>query len=64
MYENGIGVLRSFPLAYMWMEIASSSSEMSSKLMRDLIIKKMSKSEIIEGKDLVKKCKKKNYRGC
>lgn len=64
MYENGYGVSKSLIRAYMWMDIAASFSDTNGKVLRDLIVLRLSSYEIEQGRKLVDECIKKNFREC
>ena len=64
MYEEGQGVKKDYVKAYMWMDIAASANEVNGKLMRGLIVKKMSAEQIKRGQVLVQKCIAKSFKDC
>lgn len=63
-FALGNGVIEDNVYAHMWANIArSNGSENASKLL-DIIVKRMTPSQIEKAQDLARECVKKNYKGC
>ena len=64
MYERGRGVLQDMVFAHMWYNIAASDGNELASKNRDMVLKKMTPSQIENAQDLARECVKKNYKGC
>ena len=64
MYYNGLGIIQDNVYAYIWYNIAASSGDANAVNERDVIAKKMTRSQLEKAQDLARECVKKNYKGC
>ena len=63
-YFLGQGMPQDNVYAHMWADIAASQGHKTAIKIRDLVVKKMSASELSKAKELAKQCVSKNYKGC
>jgi hypothetical protein len=57
LYESGKGVPQDYVLAHMWYSLASASGDAESARSRDLLVKKMTRDQIVEAQRLVREWK-------
>jgi len=64
MYNKGEGVIGDNVYAHMWANIARSNGYENASKVLDILVKKMTPSQIEKAQDLARECVKKNYKGC
>lgn len=64
MYAKGHGVTSNYINAHMWFAISESLSQKDAKGYREIIEKRMSKSQIARAEELARECIGKVYKGC
>ena len=64
MYYNGEGFQQNFIYAHMWVNISASKGNKLALNLRELLVEKMSSSQLEEAQVLAKKCVNKNYKAC
>jgi uncharacterized protein len=62
MYDNGEGVPEDKVLAYMWWNLAAASGHEIASMIKDIIAKRMTSSQIAEAQKLSRECLKNNYK--
>nr|WP_213395093.1 tetratricopeptide repeat protein [Yoonia sp.] len=62
MYRNGLGVLQSDVLTYMWFYIASANGSLKSDELRVELASQMTSTDIIKGNELARECMSSNYQ--
>ncbi len=62
MYNRGNGVPQDFVLAYMWWSVSASLGDEIAPFDRDIVVKKLSPTELKTAQLLARECIKKNYR--
>ena len=64
MYAIGQGVIQDNVYAHMWFSIAASSGSEGGIKYRDVVLERMTLSQIEKAQDLARECVAKNYKGC
>ena len=64
MHQNGEGVPKDLIRAHMWFHIAATAGVKYADEAREILVKKLSLSEIKKAKNLTRECVRKNYKGC
>ena len=63
-FALGKGVIEDKVYAHMWANIARSNEQKKASKLLDIIVKRMTPSQIEKAQDLARECVKKNYKGC
>ena len=64
MHAMGLSVPQDNVYAHMWSNIADSNGNKDGTILRDILAKKMTPSQIEEAQRLARECVAKNYKGC
>ena len=64
MHQNGEGVPKDLIRAHMWFHIAATAGVKYADEAREILVKRLSSSEIKKAQDLKRKCVLKKYKGC
>ena len=64
MYGTGDGALQDFVRAHMWFNIAALSGDKNAAKGLNIVVQKMTPSQIKKAQNLARQCVKKNYKGC
>lgn len=64
MYIYGLGSRKNYPLAFMWYDVAASQGSTEAMKFRDRIAKKLTPAQLMESQNLVRECRRKQYKGC
>ena len=64
MHAMGLSVPQDNVYAHMWSNIADSNGNKDGAILRDILAKKMTPSQIEEAQKLARECVTKNYKGC
>ena len=63
-YYIGEGVAEDYVMAHMWWNIAAANGHESARANKDILVKKMSPSQIAKAQEMARECMAKNYKGC
>ena len=63
-FALGRGVIEDNVYAHMWANIARSNGNESAQEVLDILVKRMTPSQVEKAQDLARECVKKNYKGC
>ena len=64
LYENGNGVLKNNVLAFLWYSLAAENGSATAEKNKDVIERKMTKSELKQAKELTSLCLNSTYKNC
>tara|TARA_B100001758_G_C18055818_1_gene425620 strand:+ start:89 stop:577 length:489 start_codon:yes stop_codon:yes gene_type:complete len=64
MHQNGEGVPKDLIRAHMWFHIAATAGVKYADEAREILVKRLSSSEIKKAQILTRECLRKNYKGC
>ena len=64
MHQNGEGVPKDLIRAHMWFHIAATAGVKYADEAREILVKRLSSSEIKKAQILTRECVRKNYKGC
>ena len=64
MYALGQGVIQDYVYAHMWGNLAASNGSENGGKLRDIVAKKMTRTQIAEAQKLARECVRKKYKGC
>ena len=64
MYANGEGVAEDYVMAHMWWNIAATNGHENARKNKDILVKKMSPSQIAKAQEMARECVAKNYKDC
>lgn len=62
--QYNLGVIRDRVYAHMWVNIAVSRGNESSRIIRDIIAGDMTAAQIAKAQELARECVKKQFKGC
>ncbi|APG63146.1 hypothetical protein LPB140_10495 [Sphingorhabdus lutea] len=63
-YGLGEGVAQNYLLAHMWLNIASANGAEKASEAREIIVKRMSRNDILKAQEKAKICLESNYKNC
>ena len=64
MISLGEGVIQDNVYAHMWLNISRANGHKNGNKLIEILVKKMTPSQIEKAQDLARECVKKNYKGC
>ena len=64
MHQNGEGVPKDLIRAHMWFHIAATAGVKYADEAREILVKRLSPSEIEKAQNLTRECVRKKYKGC
>jgi len=64
MYGKGMGVIQDNIYAHMWFNISASNGNKNAFTNRDIMVKRMTPTDISTAQKLARECIEKKYKGC
>ena len=64
MHQNGEGVPKDLIRAHMWFHIAATAGVKYADEAREILVKRLSSSDIEKAQNLTRECVRNNYKGC
>jgi TPR repeat protein len=64
MYATGDGVPEDYAIAYMWSNLAAAQGHELSKVLKEIVTKKMTREDISKAQALSRECLAQDYKNC